>query len=66
MDISRAMSSVYLGADSFIDCLPRLCVSISGSEDLNTGIIVWEDPLPEQYDNAFSMSLFVFWRLYIR
>ena len=66
MDISRAMASVYLGADSFIDCLPRLCVSISGSEDLNTGIIVWEDPLPEQYDNAFSMSLFVFWRLYIR
>lgn len=64
MDISRAMSSVYLGAASLTVC-PG-CVSISGSEDLNTGIIVWEDPLPEQYDNAFSMSLFVFWRLYIR
>lgn len=66
MDISRAISSVYLGADSFIDCLPRFCVSISGSEDLNTGITVWEDPLPGQYGNALSMSLFVFWRLYIR
>lgn len=66
MDISRAISSVYLGADSFIDCLSRLCVSIFGTEDLDTSMIVWKDPLPGQYDNAFSMSLFVFWKLDIR